>query len=88
MYNADEKYLMKIHMDQFCIYIFSSIKFSDIVIIINGLILPLYPVLCCFKRDFYSVSSGSRDTSVLLSLLLFSFSPFQMIGALNTKPFG
>ena len=33
----------------------------------NGLILPLYPVLC-FKRDFYSVSRGSRDISVLLSL--------------------
>ena len=39
----------------------------------NGLILPLYPVLCCFKRDFYSVSSGSRDISVLLSLFQFLF---------------
>ena len=26
----------------------------------NGLILPLYPVLCCFKRDFNSVSSGLK----------------------------
>ena len=40
---------------------------ADVIIIINGLILPLYPVLCCFKRDFYSVSNGSRDNSVLLS---------------------
>ena len=39
----------------------------------DGLILPLYPVLCCFKRDFYSVSSGSRDISVLLSLFQFLF---------------
>ena len=23
------------------------------IIIINGLILPLYPVLCCFKRNLY-----------------------------------
>ena len=51
----------------------------------NGFILPLYPVLCCFKRDFYSVSSGSRDTSVLLSLLLYSFSPFQMIDISNSE---
>ena len=46
---------------------------NDIIIIINGLILPLYPVLCCFKRDFYSVSSGSQDNSMLLSLLHFFF---------------
>merc|ERR1719154_614132 len=39
----------------------------------NGLILPLYPVLCCFKKDFYSVSRGSRDISVLLSLFQFLF---------------
>merc|ERR1719154_437687 len=39
----------------------------------NGLILPLYPVLCCFKRDFYSVSRGSRDMSVLLSLFQYLF---------------
>ena len=39
----------------------------------NGLILPLYPVLCCFKRDFYSVSRGSRDISVLLSLFQYLF---------------
>ena len=39
----------------------------------NGLILPLYPVLCCFKRDFYSVSRGSRDISVLLLLFLFLY---------------
>ena len=39
----------------------------------NGLILPLYPVLCCFKRDFYSVSTGSRDISVLLSLFQILF---------------
>ena len=39
----------------------------------NGLILPLYPVLCCFKRDFYSVSRGSQDISVLLSLFQYLF---------------
>ena len=39
----------------------------------NGLILPLYPVLCCFKRDFHSVSRGSRDISVLLSLFQYLF---------------
>ena len=48
-------------------------EYDIIIIIINGLILPLYPVLCCFKRDFYSVSSGSRDNCVLLSLLHFFF---------------
>ena len=35
----------------------SCMAVRDIVIIINGLILPLYPVLCCFKRDLYSVST-------------------------------
>ena len=39
----------------------------------NGLILSLYPVLCRFKRDFYSVSRGSRDISVLLSLFQYFF---------------
>ena len=39
----------------------------------NGLILPLYPVQCRFKRDFYSLSRGSRDISVLLSLFQFLF---------------
>jgi len=39
----------------------------------RGLILPLYPELCCIERDLYSVSSGSRDISVLLSLLHFFF---------------
>merc|ERR1719154_1010964 len=39
----------------------------------NGLILPLYPVLCYFKKDFYSVSRGSRDISVLLSLFQYLF---------------
>merc|ERR1719154_19820 len=39
----------------------------------NGLILPLYPVLCRFKRDFYSLSRGSRDISVLLSLFKYLF---------------
>merc|ERR1719154_533186 len=39
----------------------------------NGLILPLYPVLCCFKKGFYSVSRGSRDISVLLSLFQYLF---------------
>ena len=46
---------------------------GQIIIINNGLIFPLYPVLCCFKRDFYSVSSGSRDISVLLSFFQFLF---------------
>merc|ERR1719154_956394 len=39
----------------------------------NGLILPLYPVLCCFKKNFYSVSRGSRDISELLSLFQYLF---------------
>merc|ERR1719154_899008 len=39
----------------------------------NGLILPLYPVLCCFKKNLYSVSRGSRDISVLLSLFQYLF---------------
>merc|ERR1719154_38971 len=39
----------------------------------NGLILPLHPVLCRFKRDLYSLSRGSQDISVLLSLFQFLF---------------
>merc|ERR1719154_531466 len=62
----------------------------------NGLILPLYPVLCCFKRGFYSVSRGSRDISVLLSLFqflfiyfffylfIFSFHSFLLLSSLTT----
>ena len=46
----------------------------SIITFINGLNFPLYPGLCCFKIDFHLVNSGSRDNSVLLSLLLLFFS--------------
>ena len=35
--------------------------------------LPLYPALCCSKRNFYSVSIGSRYISVFLSLFQFFY---------------
>ena len=57
----------------FCIRIKVEIIFELYSYYYNGLILPLYPVLCCFNRDFYSVSSGSRDISVLPSLFQFFF---------------
>ena len=37
-----------------CRLIFCNIADDD-YIIINGLILPLYPVLCCFERDMMTI---------------------------------
>ena len=50
----------------------------------NGLILPLYSVLCFFKRDFHSVSRGSQDISVLLSLLEYLFIYFSIYSYIFT----